>query len=796
MINPRLLRSCLQSHKSRGAALIIVLGFVVLLSVLALAFLSSATLNRQVSKASAGLNQAKLFGQGAIDAIVGDLRQEIKDGTPGANTFTFPPSNYANGVPITVYLPQTGLKNTVMPAIATHFGAPPTNLIKESDYGIKFYSGENGYAQDGPERASSISTATPSQNGHYFTPARWNQPLLMQANSTVDLTPVGWKATDCPNWILVGRDGSNPLSPNSAAAVSDLGDPTKVDYIVGRYAYTIYDEGSLLDANVAGFPGSGGAGTVPSPMPAVVVTTTASSTPATLTEQQVGPKTAASFADLTQIGLSPKDIDALVGWRNHASAHPIGTFPSYSFGAASISDYFGAVLANNNGFATLGDTSLLNPPPAPPPSNPEADRAFPTRQAFIQFMMQTVAQVNGDAASVQDALQYLGTYTRDVNQPSYWPNPKRPRITNTVPWVPATANSPSPANPTSNYTNYYGNNDQAGNDDNVNPPFLSIRVGEKSGDPAFTRFDGTLAQSGDPLVSKRFPLCRLAWLTYLGPSAPKSTMISGLDPTYLAITKQGVGQATLNNGTINNIYACFGLTWTTPQGYGAGVYTNEVKKCWVYSHVDPSPPSGTVPAAGHIKTLAEVATAGREPDFFELLKAAICTGSLGKGAASSEKVSNAAAKVPAYEGIYQHTMDTITDYQIIQIGANIIDQFDADGYPTWIQIDTNSYYGVKDCFGVENLPYLLGLISTQVQVNPPIPEPRDDNVAQTREVSPPVSKTSPPPPVPGAPLPGYLTANGALTSNGLGICHGQSHHLEIFMMQRRRPAFRRPPRSL
>jgi hypothetical protein len=253
--------------EARGAALIIVLGFVVLLSVLALAFLSSATLNRQVAKASSGLSQSKIFGQGAIDAIVGDLRQEVVDGTPvgngtlNANTINPAPGKYSNNLPsnglqIMIYRPQTGQVNTVMPAVAVspYLASVPPNLIKESYHGVPFYPGAaSGYNEEGLARAIDISTTTESQNGRYFTPASWNKPLLMPTFSTTDFTPTGWTGTTglsyCPDWILVSRNGSNPT-----AFTADLTNPVKPTYVTGRYAYAIYDEGGLLDANVAGYP--------------------------------------------------------------------------------------------------------------------------------------------------------------------------------------------------------------------------------------------------------------------------------------------------------------------------------------------------------------------------------------------------------------------------------------------------------------------------------------------------------------------------------------------------------------
>src|SRR5215472_2860555 len=67
--------------RERAAALIIVLGFVVLLSAVALAYFSRTTGDRQVAHSS--FNQSKADGvtASAMDLIIGDLQQEIANGS-------------------------------------------------------------------------------------------------------------------------------------------------------------------------------------------------------------------------------------------------------------------------------------------------------------------------------------------------------------------------------------------------------------------------------------------------------------------------------------------------------------------------------------------------------------------------------------------------------------------------------------------------------------------------------------------------------------------------------------------
>ena len=107
--------------------------------------------------------------------------------------------------------------------------------------------------------------------------------------------------------------------------------------MTGRYAYTIYDEGGLLDANSAGYP----TGTAP---------------------EQTAYKTSLAFADLTQLKdasgnqlLTQAQIDSIINWRN---AHPSST-----------------------------------------------------REALIEFLTQNLAASASTRATLQNALQYFGTFT-------------------------------------------------------------------------------------------------------------------------------------------------------------------------------------------------------------------------------------------------------------------------------------------------------------------------------------------------------------------------------------------------
>jgi hypothetical protein len=277
-----------------------------------------------------------------------------------------------------------------------------------------------------------------------------------------------------------------------------------------------------------------------------------------------------------------------------------------------------------------------------------------------------------------NALQYLGTSLRELNAPS---------------WKPST--------PTGSTIDYAG---LANNPTAINRDLLNVRA-----TGTFTRFDGTTVNVGDPLM-KRFPLSRLVWLTYKGPSAtlqigkdvdPTLNSPQTSDPIIIQLFNNGVSLSTLRAGTAANVKACFGLTFSVPPPVGGTVPTGAGGAPWAGAPWIYTNPNGAA-VATRILRLDEVGAANREPDFFEVLKAGILSGSIGVG-------SGSAPTFVAAEGKYYDTTNNFSsDYQIMQIGANIIDQWDTDNLPTFIDFfDTTGNYRLA---GIENLPYLNKLI--------------------------------------------------------------------------------------
>ena len=224
----------------KAAALIIVLAFVVLLTGLAVAYLSRATTDRQLAHTSFHDTAADLLALSALDTVIGDFKQEIVN---------FSTPRTVNG--ITVYTP-------LAPAnmVPQHSGNPSTvpNLVRRSwvdDSNLTFRS-----------LASNVNSA-PADPGNpkrgEVTKARWNKHyLIRKANENDDGTePIA--DFNAPDWVFVVTGQSPTPGPSPGPSVISAPDSS----VIGRYAYAVYDEGGLLDANVAGYPTCGSTGYPP-----------------------------------------------------------------------------------------------------------------------------------------------------------------------------------------------------------------------------------------------------------------------------------------------------------------------------------------------------------------------------------------------------------------------------------------------------------------------------------------------------------------------------------------------------
>ncbi|MEY2503134.1 MAG: hypothetical protein QOI07_3468 [Verrucomicrobiota bacterium] len=409
-----------------GVALVIVLALVVLLTMLAVAFFSRATTERQVSNNSAKSGSAEILALSGLNVIVSDFKQEILDGSmPSTGSpVTYEPTPGTNIVPKRSGTPSPG-------------GSPIPNLIRLSihDNGT---TGANPMPSPGvPSRASDVSSTLSSANGRAISLARWNShylvPRLNSASSAIDSTPISTFTP--PDWVLVTRNGPTP-QPSIGTGVSAINNSasTNTNYVIGRYAYAVYDEGGMLDVNAVG---------VPSNMALV----------------QYGRKGSVAFADLTatsgpNLSQSPQ-IDNIVGWRNYASIAlqnntPVsGTLGSnYSFTSANATDYFNYVRARTDGFLKVN----AQPYPSPATTASRTDQAFLTRQDLLRYRRLT--------GLGQNTLEYLGTFSREASP-------------NTPQWKPQTVDAVNPNFRTLNVISPFARND--GTAASVGEPLVKSR---------------------------------------------------------------------------------------------------------------------------------------------------------------------------------------------------------------------------------------------------------------------------------------------------------------------------------
>ena len=650
--------------QQRGIALIIVLAFVVLLAGLTVAYFSQTTTDRQVAQTSFSEANADQIASSAVAIIIGDLRQEIIQGSASPAP-SFGPSPTAS--PYYLYTPTS--PNYMIPQRSgtPSSGAPIPNLVRRS------VRNDPIAAPPGmPSRASAVnSVSDPSVNGRSVTLPRWNKHYLIPKLNTGDDQTDPVTSFVAPDWVmLTGEEGaavlSTPKTDSNGNAVTPL----------GRYAYAVYDESGLLDLNVAGYP----TGT---------------------TAIQSGRKGSSAFADLTALGSyplptsNPNQVDRLVGWRNYATTQASNNFPNSNFASnlsnsTAATNFYNFVVNNPTGFLKArGDPSPSPSPwPNPSPSSPypwnnRTDQMFLNRQQLLEYQKTTGLSSN--------ALQYLGTFSRESNSPSF-----------------------SPFTPPGSSVNYAA---LASTSNAVNPNFLLRRA-----TTAFTRFDGTPAVVGEPLVKTRFPLSRLAWITYKGPSASLQ-ICKDVDPTIntnctsdsvvIALVNSGVPVSTLRAGTVANIKKCFGLVWDSRTYVAASGTTPSVGRQWVYISPNANNGGGAFDPvlapigapASVIKRLDTVALENREPDFFELLRATILDGSLGQNTAVP---GTSTVGVTGGATIFPDVHMNNKDHQVLSIGAAIIDQADPDSVPTRIQFKPAAALGTNwwTAYGVESLPYI------------------------------------------------------------------------------------------
>ena len=100
---------------SKGAALIIVLAFVVLVTALAVAYFSRATTDRQLAQSSYNDTSADLLARSALDIVIGNLKQEIANSGTTVTQANIQPQRSGDDVSIPNLI-RRSVRNDPIPA--------------------------------------------------------------------------------------------------------------------------------------------------------------------------------------------------------------------------------------------------------------------------------------------------------------------------------------------------------------------------------------------------------------------------------------------------------------------------------------------------------------------------------------------------------------------------------------------------------------------------------------------------------------------------------------------------------
>ncbi len=358
---------------SKSAALMIVLALVVMLTGVALAYLSRTTTDRQLAQSSYNDTSADLLARSALDIVVSDFKQEIIN-NPTVTMANIQPTRYGD--------------------------ASIPNLIRRSYFG------------DPTNRTSGVSSMSPSVNGRSISTTRWNSHYLVPRGDPTDISinPSPIPAFVAPDWVLVTAQGPNSAPPPSA--------------VIGRYAFAAYDEAGLLDMNVAGYPnwsGNPGGSCNPDPTPWLT---------------NVGRKGTVGLADLTALGAyaPPRaQIDNIVGWRNYATTlRPnIQIFGNFTFPGDSCTtqDSYGSYLLDFGDPPFTFDSTDQPVPISSYPFSSAAANIFPTpapgvspRTDQVFISRQQLLKLQRSLGFSQNLLQYMGSSSRERNRPAPdWP---------------------------------------------------------------------------------------------------------------------------------------------------------------------------------------------------------------------------------------------------------------------------------------------------------------------------------------------------------------------------------------
>lgn len=335
-----------------GLAIVIAVSLMALLMVLILAFLLTSSTHRNASSTEVAMRQADSLADTAEETIVADLQAEMRAGSSKVGTTPDGKASFEVENPKAM-IPSRAVKSSAA-------GDTRLNLlVKQSAGGVKFHSFGSG-ASSGVVRGTSVSTATAAADGRRVAETRWSAPKLFEGGGDLSGTQV-------PDWIYVTRSGSNPTTFGPTASRSLNADGSvNTDFVVGRYAYQVYDVSGLLDANVAGY---------------------GTSAPAL----NAARKGSLVWADLSVLSSASSGLPKLAEWRHPGSwANPLEDL-----------------------VRPWGETAGWLRAPV---INGRSDNLLLNRSDLIAYQKKNPTVIS------EAVLPYLSTDTRELSQPSWSPN--------------------------------------------------------------------------------------------------------------------------------------------------------------------------------------------------------------------------------------------------------------------------------------------------------------------------------------------------------------------------------------
>lgn len=553
----------------QGMALVIVLSLIVVLTIILVSFVSQARFDASASSSFSQAVSVDNLAQDAVNATISTLLYEMEDGSTVGST---------NGVAI--YSPKTALDippkwDASVPTNAAFSTLP--NLIRTSASGPLFAGSSKN------SLASSIGTDQASTDGRRIGAERWNTPMFLPASNTAVI----------PKWIYVSRKGPVALTGSITQTLTQslAGTDLNPDFIIGRFAYRIYDAGGLLDVNAAGYPAGGASA------------------------ERIGRKGGLPFASLAGAVISGlTDGQEIAGWR-----WPLGSYADYVDGEGAYLGKGGSLA----GFLT----------------SPAGANRFLSRADLLQYLQ---SPTSGATAAV--AAPELTIFSRELNAPVWEPD--------------STATAEAKA---------------------MNPSVLAARVAI-----SFTRRDGTTAEVGEPLLNGRFPLSKIA--LFDDPAANVAEIRK-----YFGLEQNSDGTWIYVHGRLSDNKFNF-----------AGDADGSRERLKTFAEIAAGTPGDPVLSAD-----GAADASAREPNFFEMLQEGILMESMGQG-----MVSGDTASTTANYSLRSTWADRNIARHVLQIGANIIDQWDANDDPTVIartpfdDLAGDQANPDPDISGVENLPYI------------------------------------------------------------------------------------------